>query len=194
MKRSADHGPSNLQGSPPIAVARDGRIWMAKGFERYDIGLWEGNRRDLLLRREAAWFPELTHNDLTHGWDQKPAPFIYYLALDKSETLLWVSGAVVDEEWWEVNADEASGGNTDEYYDDMLEVIDLRTNSVIASQRFDRSYHLIEAGLIGTIGVTPTGSVRYQTFKVLLDSQKSQEREGSWSSQTEAMPVLAPIR
>ncbi len=50
-----------------IACTEDRRVWMVKGWERHDIGLREMNRRHLLLRREATWFPELTRADLSHG-------------------------------------------------------------------------------------------------------------------------------
>ena len=158
----------SLSGPPPIAIRKDRRIWMAKGFERYEIGLWETNRRHLLLRREASWFPELTRDDLSHGGTGKPpAPFIYALALSESDSLLWVLASVADEEWME--ADPASG-NEDAFYDDILEVIDLGTNRVIASQHFDHSYHLVEAGVLGRLAITATGSVRYQTFRVQLEA------------------------
>ena len=157
----------SLSGPPPIAIGEDRRIWMVSGFERYDIGLWQMNQRHLLLRREASWFPELTRADLSHGGTGKPpAPFIYALALSESDSLLWVLGSVADEEWKE--ADPASG-NEDNFYDDILEVIDLRTNGVIASQRFDHSYHLVAAGVLGRVVITATGSVRYQTFRAQLD-------------------------
>lgn len=158
---------------PATAVTEDRRVWMAKGFERYEIGLWEMNRRLLLLRHEAKWFPEVPRADLVHGG--KPTPFIYALALSESDSLLWVLGSVADEESWDgLNASEAyslsASQDYDRIYDDILEVIDLRTNRVIASQRFEHSYHLIDAGLIGRLAITATGSVRYQTFKVQLDA------------------------
>lgn len=158
----------SLAGPPPIAIRQDRRIWMVKGFERYEIGLWEMNRRLLLLRREASWFPELTRDDLSHpGSGQPPVPFIYALALSESDSLLWVLGSVADEDWRE--ADPASG-NEDNYYDDILEVIDLGTNRVIASQRFDHSYHLVEAGLLGRLAITANGSLRYQTLRARLEA------------------------
>ena len=69
-------GEHELGGNPglhPVAVRQDRRIWMAVGFERYDIALWDINRPHRLLRRETSWFPEQTRDDLmTHGGMGKP--------------------------------------------------------------------------------------------------------------------------
>ena len=165
-------GERELGGSPglhPIAVRQDGRIWMAVGFERYEIALWDLNRPHQLLRREASWFPELTRDDRTHGG--KPHPFIYALDLNESDSLLWVAASVADEEWREA---DLYGSDSDGYYDDIVEVIDLRTPRVIASQRFDHSYHLVEGGLLGRLAVTANGSVRYQIFRARLEAADSE--------------------
>ena len=164
-------GERRLDGNPglhPVAVRRDRRIWMAVGSERYEIALWDANRPHRVLRREASWFPEQSREDRTHGgMDEPPQPFIYALALSESDSILWVAASVADEEWREA---DLYGGDDDNYYDDILEVIDLRTNEVLASQRFDHSYHLIEAGLLGRLAVTANGSVRYQAFRARLEA------------------------
>ena len=166
-------GQRELGGNPglhPITVRQDRRIWMAVGFERYEIALWDLNRPHQLLRREASWFPEQTRNDLAHpGMGEPPQPFIYALALSEFDSLLWVLGSVADEEWRKA---DLYSGDHDNFYDDILEVIDLRTNRVIASQRFDHSYHLVEAGLLGRQAITANGSVRYQTFRVQLEADE----------------------
>ena len=98
-----------------------------------------------------------------------PRTFIYALALSESDSLLWVAASVADEEWQET--DKVFSGDDDNYYDDLLEVIDLRTDRVIASQRFDHSYLLVEAGVLGRLAVTANGSVRYQTFRARLEAE-----------------------
>ena len=166
---TGEHELGGTSGLHPVAVRQDRLMWMAVGFERYEIALWDLNRPHRLLRREASWFPEQTRDDLTHGgrMDKAPGPFIYALALSESDSLLWVLGSVADEDWRE--ADPYSTDD-DAYYDDILEVIALRTNEVIASQRFDHSYHLIEAGLLGRLAVTANGSVRYQMLRARLEA------------------------
>ncbi len=168
-------GQREMGGLHPIAVRQDRRIWMAVGFERYDIALWDTNRAHQLLRREASWFPEQTLNDRTHpGMGEPPQPFIYALALSEFDSLLWVLGSVADEEWRKA---DLYSGDHDNFYDDILEVIDLRTNRVIASQRFDHSYHLVEAGLLGRQAITANGSVRYQTFRVQLEADEEKRED-----------------
>ena len=99
--------------------------------------------------------------------DEPPQPFIYALALSESDSLLWVAASVADEGWRKA---DLNGGDDDNYYDDILEVINLRTNRVIASQRFDHSYHLVEAGVLGRVAITSSGSVKYQTFRARLEA------------------------
>ncbi len=93
-------GEHELGGNPglhPIAVRQDRRIWMAVGFERYEIALWDMNRPHQLLQREASWFPEQTRDDLAHpGTGKPPRPFIYALALSDSDALLWVAASVAE--------------------------------------------------------------------------------------------------
>ena len=87
--------------------------------------------------------------------------------MSESDSLLWVAASVADEEWRKA---DLYSGDDDNYYDDILEVIDLRTNRVIASQRFDHSYHLVEAGVLGRLAITANGSVRYQAFRAQLEA------------------------
>jgi len=165
---TGEHELGANPGLHPVAVRQDRRMWMVVGSERYDIALWDMNRRHRLLRHEASWFPEQTRVERTHGgMDKPPQPFIYALALSEYDSLLWVAASVADEEWRKA---DLHSGDSDTYYDDILEVIDLRTNEVIASQRFDHSYHLIEAGLLGRLAITASGSVRYQTFRARLEA------------------------
>ena len=169
-------GEHELGGNPgqhPVVVRQDRRIWMAVGSERYEIALWDMNRPHRLLRHEASWFPEQTrettndHHHLHGGLGGPPKPFIYALALSESDSLLWVLASVADKEWRKA---DPYGDDFDQIYDDILEVIDLRTNRVIASQRFDHSYHLVEAGVLGRLAITATGSVRYQTLRARLEA------------------------
>ena len=169
---TGEHELGGRPGVHPVAVRQDRRIWMAAGFERYDIALWDLNRPHRLLRREASWFPEQARIvPSAHEVISAPRPTITALALSGSDSLLWVAAVVADEEWME--ASRLSGVGNDDFYDDILEVIDLRTNRVIASQRFDHSYHLVEAGVLGRLAVTANGSVRFQTFRIRLEADET---------------------
>ena len=133
--------------------------------DRYEAGLWDGNERQLRLRRDAPWFPDRPSDvALPHGPEDKPAPAIYQLSA--SDSLLWVLASVADERWR-----DADYWDSDGRFDEILEVIDLRTNTVVGSQRFDRAFtNLIEPGLIGRVDITGNGSVRFRVFRVVREA------------------------
>jgi hypothetical protein len=151
---------------PQVAIASDRRVWMVRRpGHRYEIGLWDGNERQLLLRRDAPWFPDRPDDaPRPHGLEDMPTPAISELVA--GDSLLWVRGSVADERWR-----EASYRDRDGRFDHVLEVIDPRSNRVVGSQRFDRAFsHFIEPGLIGRVDITGNGSVRFRAFRVVLEA------------------------
>ena len=150
---------------PGVAITGDRRIWMAKNtLSRYEIGLWDGNQELLLFQRDAPWFPERT-DPLPHGPEDKPLPAINDLIA--TDSLLWVSGVVADERWQDFRSNWDAEGR----YDEFVEVIDLRTNRVVGSQRFDFELtDFIEPGLIGRVYITENASVRFRVYRVVLDA------------------------
>ncbi len=150
---------------PAIAITADRRIWMARGpLDRYEISLWDGNRELLLFRRDAPWFPERT-DPLPHSPGDKPLPAIDDLVA--TDSLLWVSGVVADERW----QDFSSQWDADGRYDEFVEVIDLRTNRVVGSQRFDFELtKFMGPGLIGRVHITENASVRFHVYRVVLEA------------------------
>ena len=156
---------------PQVAIASDRRVWMVKRpGHRYEIGLWDGNERQLLLRRDTPWFPDRPNDaPRAHGLEDKPTPGITELVA--GDSLLWVRGSVADEQWREARSYRDRDGR----FDDILEVIDLRSNRVVGSQRFDRAFsHFIEPGLIGRVDITGNGSVRFRAFRVVLEGSGRQ--------------------
>ena len=138
-------------------------VWIAEKYG-YAIDLWEPDRLLRSLRREAEWFPELRGpEELAHGWNQRPNPVTVAIAADDS--LIWMAFHTADENWEEGGMSR----DRDRFNDTMLEVIDWRQGRVVASQRFDAAYHhWVRPGLLGRLVVTPEGSVRYRTTRVLL--------------------------
>lgn len=153
---------------PEVAITPDRRIWMAKGpMDKYEISLWDGNERQLLLRSDTPWFPDRPSDaPPPHGPEDKPAPAINYLAA--SDSLLWVLATVADEQWQEAE----SHWDRDRRFDEMLEVIDLRSNQVVGSQRFDRPFaNFVEPGLIGRVEITGNGSIRFRVYRVVQEAE-----------------------
>ena len=135
--------------------------------DKYEISLWDGNEQQLLLRRGTPWFPDRPSDvPLPHGPEDKPAPAINYLAA--SDSLLWVLATVADKQWQEAE----SYGDHDRRFDEMLEVIDLRSNQVVGSQRFDRPFaNFVEPGVVGRVEITGSGSVLFRVYRVVLETE-----------------------
>lgn len=150
---------------PSIAITGDRRIWMARNpLDRYEISLWDRNRELLLFRRDTPWFPERTER-LPHGPEDKPLPAIDDLAA--TDSLLWVSGVVADEQWQKAE----SYWDWDARYDGFVEVIDLRTNRVVGSKRFAFEFtSFIGPGLIGRVHITENASVRFRVYRVVPEA------------------------
>ncbi len=56
-------------------------------------------------------------------------------------------------------------------YDEFVEVVDLRTNRVVGSQRFDFELtHFLEPGLIGRVHITESASVRFRVYRVVPEA------------------------
>lgn len=160
-------GEQHLGQSNPYSIAHGpGRsVWLARG-RAYEIELWESNRRLRAMQRRVDWFPNLSSSQSSHGWDEKPGSALGGIAAD--DTLLWVLLHRADERWSEASA---GGFDWDLFLDTMVEVIDWRNGRVVASGRLDEEYvDWIAPGLLGRLVVTPSGSVRYRTFRVELDT------------------------
>ncbi len=155
-----------------LTIARGpGRsVWMAPVWGSYQVELWESNTLVRVLRRDVEWFPPDQMEG--HGWEDKPDPAVVSIASDDS--LLWVMAFTADERWAEAGATR----DWDLFRDTRIEVIDWRRRRVLASERFDGHYDgWVEPGLTGNLVVTPTGSVRYVTYRVQLE-EGSQDGAG----------------
>ena len=147
-----------------LTIARGpGRsVWMAPVWGSYQVELWESNTLVRVLRRDVEWFPPDQMEG--HGWEDKPDPAVISIASDDS--LLWVMATTADERWAEAGATR----DWDLFKDTRIEVINWRRGRVLASERFDEDYDgWVEPGLTGNLVVTPTGSVRYVTYRVQLE-------------------------
>ena len=148
--------------SRTIARGPGSSVWMAPRYGSYQIELWESNTLVRVLRRDVEWFPFDQMEG--HGWEDKPDPMVKEIASDDS--LLWVFASTADERWAEAGATR----DWDLFVDTRIEVIDWRRGRVLASERFDEYYDgWVEPGLIGRLAISPTGSVRYVTYRVQLE-------------------------
>ena len=164
--RTGEYELGTRLGARTIARGPGHSVWMASERGSYRIELWESNTLVRVLLRDVEWFPPDQMGG--HGWEEKPGPVVAHIASDDS--LLWVFASTADERWAEAGATR----DWDLFVDTRIEVIDWRRGRVLASERFDEDYDSwVEPGLIGTLAISPTGSVRYVTYRVQLEESPS---------------------
>jgi hypothetical protein len=133
-------GPYTIVSSRPslgkrIIVHKDQRLWAVR-LDRYEVEEWRLEARPEMIRlldREIEWFPDRDVEGVTTGTEPRN-PWIRDLYVDDND-LLWVIASVQDLDF---PGSYTGGGVADKEgtYDSMIEVIDLRTNEVLVSQRF----------------------------------------------------------
>ena len=157
--------PSGWSLAEKLIARGPGRsVWMTERYGAYEIELWESNTIVRALRRDVEWFPEIPPDRQSHGWEERPTPMLVHVASDDS--LLWVLAHTADDRWSEA----AATRDWDRFLDTRIEVIDWRRGRVLASRRLDDAHdNWLEPGLVGRLAVTPTGSVRYLTYRVEMD-------------------------
>ena len=100
----------------------------------YRIEHWNGRSLETVWIREADWFPREPRSPEAAG-----SPYLSDIYLDGS--LLWTIVIVEDPSWTPPAPDAPPVPNSaealDSEFDTVVEVIDLASNEVVASQRFD---------------------------------------------------------
>lgn len=138
----------------------DGEFWAAHRL-RYEIELRDTTGRGVRrISRRAGWFPPASQ---WHGFHREdpPASLLWDIKSD-GNGLLWTLIAVADRSWKdaiEVVRDEHGERwiprSSREYFDTVIEVIDPRTNQVVASARSDYLLtHFVGEGFV--MGPTST--------------------------------------
>lgn len=130
-----------------------GRYWVANRREYvFSHCAFETDACHVFLR-PAAWFEAPRPSALT-TWDmgrQPPFPLLASVSQDDPR-YVWTVSIVPDDRWKSalkpINATEYSVTNFNQYYDSIVERIDLVTNRVVVSKRFDqRIYPFIAPGI-----------------------------------------------
>jgi hypothetical protein len=138
-------GPESLYlGWHRLAAPNNGRFWSA-GMYRYDLFLWDSGGSVLrAIERRPPWFSKTSpmNSDLRN---EPPAARVAAIQED-SEGLLWVFVRVAASRWREAVPAIPEGVNEiptrliaiEKLFATMIEVIDPRTNRVLARRTLDR--------------------------------------------------------
>ena len=154
-----------------MAIDTEGVLWVAPRNE-YELSTYSavGARfepTNRVYRRQVEWFQPWT--DLSP--DSRPRPSMKQIAFGPEDpTLLWVLIDVADPEWAPLRRPQRSTKALgDSQYDSILEVIDVKSGSVLASRRFGPTLsRLTFQGLIPALRIDDANNVWMDVFTPTL--------------------------
>ena len=163
-------GPSLLE-HRGIAIDTEGVLWVAPR-NAYELSTFSvaGARvepTNRLYRRQVEWFQPWT--DVSP--DGRPRPSLKQIAFGPDDpTLLWVLIDVADPEWAPLSRPQRSTKELgDSLYDSILEVVDAKSGSVLASRRFGPTLsRLTFQGLIPALRIDDANHVWMDIFTPTL--------------------------
>ena len=154
-----------------IAIDTEGVLWVAPR-KAYELSTYSevGARfepTNRLYRRQVEWFRPWTDRSP----DGRPGPSLKQIAFGPEDpTLLWVLIDVADAEWSPLRQPQRSTRELrDSRYDSILEVIDVKSGSVLASRRFGPTLsRLTFQGLIPALRIDDSHRVWMDIFTPTL--------------------------
>jgi len=154
-----------------IAVDGEDVLWVAPR-NAYELSTYSMARTRLeptnrRYRRQVDWFQPWT--EPSRG-AEPPKPNVSQIAFGPEDpTLLWVVITVADAEWAPVPPQRSSKELIDSLYDSILEVIDVKSGSVLASRRFGSTLSgLTFQGLIPALRIDGANKVWMDVFMPTL--------------------------
>lgn len=146
-----------------ISVADRDRIW-AVSWVHYQPTLWSPDQKVAELQRLASWFPPV-ETPRYPGLNQPPTPWVHGIWMDRERQQLWTMLRVPDAKWApQPGAQAGHSGRArpvirwDREYDTIVEVIDLATGRLLATQRYDEAlWQLVPGGYVTRYREAPDG-------------------------------------
>lgn len=158
-----------------LARGADAKVWVAHQLE-YRIESWTmGGRRQSVLTRQLPWFPP-SNVILTSPHMERPQPRIGGIHYS-DDGLLWVYLHTAPNDWKPAPLVEREGRQApesevlDPYLHTVIEVIDPRSNVVIAVLRSSRALFPVEGGYLAVYEEDPHGNPSYSIFRPRLSGR-----------------------
>ena len=154
-----------------IVIDTEGVLWVAPR-NAYELSTYSAvdarfEPMNQLYRRQAEWFQPWTGRSS----DGRPRPSMKQIAFGPEDpALLWVLISVADPEWAPLRRPTRSSKELiDSRYDSILEVIDVKSGSVLASRRFGPTLsRLTFQGLIPALRIDAANKVWMDVFAPTL--------------------------
>lgn len=144
----------------------------------YVVEIWDGSGRHLeTLRREPEWFPA-SPPEAGRPLDREPRPRVVDVRLDE-DGRIWILAHVPDPEWEEAvkpgrdpygrPAMAIAQSDLSDYMDSVVEILDLRTNALVASVRMDPYVDfLLPGGFAASYREDEVGHPRIDVWQLTL--------------------------
>ncbi len=161
----SSYDPDRLQFA--LARGNNGDIIAAQMNNQYVIDIWDTTgvlRRR--LERQAGWFPPWSRQATPRREGDpapRPMPHISHVFVD-SHNRLWSSGLVAERRWRPL-ATIPEVRDLRRQYDTIIEVIDLSSDRLILSQRFDEALFLLDGGLLASMSEDEDGLLHYLIWR-----------------------------
>jgi hypothetical protein len=159
-----------------LTSARTGGVWSVLASKRYVIRKWTSDGTKVMeLHRDASWYEPYDRPWMPTP-DRPPAPTIATI-WQAPDGLLWVMGLRPDAHWARGlgRGVHAEGQmmypwlDTARIYDAMVEVIDPRAGTLVASARFDQPIELaVGDGLFSTLDEDKRGAPEVTVWRLTL--------------------------
>ena len=163
-----------------LTPRKNGGVWSITAMGRYEIEHWSSDGRLMSrLVRQPPWFPSSQNPQRTFRVESPRSPINMSITED-SLGYLWIITLVADSRWQEgVRANQRNGEehipfveilDFDRTNDSVVEIIDPRTGTLVASQRFEQMWYRFAApNLISRFRRQPDGSFLVDIHRVSLE-------------------------
>ncbi len=168
-----------------LGLARDSTLWTAQRFYQYRIDRWDGAGARLDSAIVASdWFAP--YDSIEPSTPERRPQATVSGVWEDERGLLWILGRTADAQWAEGFGDERKGEGGIPYYpiedlalafDGVVEVVDSRDWSIVASRRLDEHpwLHVVEPGLIASLRESTDGWWLADVYAVQLTGFDRQE-------------------
>jgi len=159
-----------------VSKASDGAIWVGR-INEYRIEKWSISGEHLqTMDRQVSWFPRWQSVETTDYMAAAPPPRLVAILEDPSSGLLWTMTVLADSRYRPTKrvGDAETPvvvSELDDFFDTVIEAIDIRTSTVLATRRFDEILGVAGQAIVASQYELEDGTIRVRLSRLVLDGQ-----------------------
>jgi len=152
-----------------LAIYDDTHI-LAAPLNEYKIELWDVNGHlERTLTRDSEWFPTWNTVDRNQPFSSRPSPRLVGLRTDESGHI-WTLVAVADRAWSPRSdyTHEISLSDLETLFDYQMEVLNLQSGQVMASQKYDAPIAFLGPSKVTRMLQDENGNINVEVLSIRL--------------------------